>query len=317
MNYGKQGAFFVVTCSSDDIHFTHRFPYSGNVGAEKLAETIAYNHVIDQVMLDANPMNDIMQLKIRNVLGKPSRKNSSKNNNVPKEVVESQLAFKDDVIANKDAELKAAYIEIKKPKATLTFKDAEITSLNKLKDEIIIKNNTIEERDAMLKSISGELAKKERAIKSKESEIASLKSTLDNPLDILCTYIKNKDEEIASLKGKLEHSISVDSTDDDEEEDVENTNPAVVEKKNVNVVLKDNLAIRHKNNSNKEKKMLKGILKTPSKEKTVPKGENKTTTSSSGEGDKKALVHVTSVEVEMNQCVLHRAIRCMNGMSSK
>ena len=268
-----------------------------------MAETIAYNHVIDQVMLDANPMNDIMQLKIRNVLGKPSRKSISKNNNemgVPKEVVDAQLAFKDDVIATKDAELKAAYVEIKKLKATLTIKDAEITSLNKLKDEIIIKNNTIEERDAMLKSISGELAKKERAITSKDSEIASLKSTLDNPLDILCTYIKNKDEEIASLKGKLEHSISVDSTDDDDEEDVENTNPAVVEKKNVNVVLKDNLAIRHKNNSNKEKKMLKGILKTTSKEKTVPKGENKTTTSSSGEGDKKALVHVTSVEVEMN-----------------
>ena len=274
------------------INFTHCSPYSGDYGAKKLAETIACNHVIDQVMLDANPMNDIMQLKIRNVLGKPSRKSSSKNNNVPKEVVESQLASKDDVIATKDAELKAAYVEIKKLQATLLFKDAEITSLNKLKDEIIIKNNTIEERDAMLKSISGELAKKEHAI-------ASLKSTLDNPLDILCTYIKNKDEEIASLKGKLEHSISADSTDDDEE-DVENTNPAVVEKKNVNVVLKDNLAISHKNNINKEKKMLKGILKTPSKEKTVYKGENKTTTSSSGEGDKKALVHVTSVEVEMN-----------------
>ena len=91
------------------------------------------------------------------------------------------------------------------------------------------------------------------------NEIASLQSTLDNPLDILCTYIKNKDEEIASLKGKLEHSISVDSTDDDEE-DVENTNPAVVEKKNVNVVLKDNLAIRHKNQQQQGEEDVEGYF---------------------------------------------------------
>jgi len=178
-----------------------------NVGGEKLAETIAHNSSLNQVLVDSNRnMNvDIMQLKINNVLSMPSRK--SKGDVLPKDIVMKQLSSKDDIIATKDTQLYSAQVEIVKLKAQLQSKDNQCTihiaELNKAQEELTTKNANIYKLNATINSLNADLVCKDQLLACKNTEIDLLKSTIDNPLELLCAYISNKDDEIRKLNDKV------------------------------------------------------------------------------------------------------------------
>jgi len=184
-----------------------------NVGGEKLAETIAHNSSLNQVLVDSNPnMNvDIMQLKINNVLSMPSRKSSkggSGSDVLPKDVVMKQLSSKDDIIATKDTQLHSAQVEIATLKAQLQSKDNQcnihISELNKTQEELTTKNANIYKLNATINSLNADLVCKDQLLACKNTEIDLLKSTIDNPLELLCAYISNKDDEIRELNDKVD-----------------------------------------------------------------------------------------------------------------
>jgi len=178
-----------------------------NVGGEKLAETIAHNSSLNQVLVDSNPMNvDIMQLKINNVLSMPSRKGGS-GDVLPKDVVMKQLSSKDDIIATKDKQLHSAQVEIVKLKAQLQSKDNQCTihlsELDKAQEELTTKNANIYKLNATINALNADLVCKDQLLACKDTEIDLLKSTIDNPLELLCAYISNKDDEIRELNDKV------------------------------------------------------------------------------------------------------------------
>ena len=180
-----------------------------NVGGEKLAETIAHNSSLNQVLVDSNKnMNvDIMQLKINNTLSMPSRKSSKGGDVLPKDVVMKQLSSKDDIIATKDTQLHSAQVEIVKLKAQLQSKDNQcnihIAELNKTQEELTTKHANIYKLNANINSLNADLVCKDQLLSCKDTEIDLLKSTIDNPLELLCAYISNKDDEIRELNDKV------------------------------------------------------------------------------------------------------------------
>jgi predicted RNase H-like nuclease (RuvC/YqgF family) len=170
-----------------------------DAGTDALVSLIECNHVLDQIMLDGNKVSDIMNLKIRNAFGKPSRK-SHDGNLVPKCLVENILAHHDKTLADKDAAIKTLKDEISALEAKAECKDQEIALLRQLEGEILVLDQKISRRDERLTANVREMAKKDRKIASMAAEIASLKSY--HPLELLAKLLESKDEEIALLKMK-------------------------------------------------------------------------------------------------------------------
>ena len=174
----------------------------GDAGADKLADLIIYNHVIDQIMLDSNKVSDIMELKMRNALSRPNRKNAQDGIFLPKSLVENLMTHKDKVIGKKDVAIATLKEEISSLEATVDCKDQEIALLRQLEDEIIILDQRVARRDAALTANVKEMAKKNDKLESMAAEITSLKASLEKPLELLAELLKRKDEEISSLKTK-------------------------------------------------------------------------------------------------------------------
>jgi hypothetical protein len=164
-------------------------------GAEKLAELIGYNSVLDQIMLDFNNVSTLMDMKVKNAMGNPSRKIVKEEPVLPKWLVESMLAFK-------DATIKTIQDEKSILEAKIDCRDQEIALLRQLEDEIIIMDRKVTRRDDALAVITMEMSKKDETISSMATEISSLKSSLQRPLELLSELLQQKDEEISSLKLK-------------------------------------------------------------------------------------------------------------------
>jgi len=209
----------------------------GNAGATSLADALEYNHMIDQIMVDSNPMSNVLELKIRNVLTKPSRKNPSSQPCLPKKVVEHLMAQKDKELAEKNSALKALLSDlvgkdeiisaqsdegdiIKTLETVIAKKDEDLA---KKDEELAIKDRKIERRDIAITSKATEIARRDRILAKKDEQIASLKKTLNSPLELLVMFIERKDNEILSLKAALEksHAEDVESDDSDDSDDSE------------------------------------------------------------------------------------------------
>ncbi|KAL3808416.1 hypothetical protein ACHAXA_001353 [Cyclostephanos tholiformis] len=173
-----------------------------DAGADKLAEVIEYNSVLDQIMLDSNNVSNILDLKIRNALGKPSRKKSKKEQALPRWLFENMLAYKDEKLTEKDAAIKTLQDENSTLEAKIDCKDQEIALLRQLEDEIILLDQKILKRDDAIATMMKEMANKDEKIASMATEISSLKSSLQKPLELLSELLNRKDEEISSLKAK-------------------------------------------------------------------------------------------------------------------
>jgi len=173
-----------------------------DAGADKLADLIEYNLAIDQIMLDGNKVSNIMELKIRNALGKPSRKKSQEVQVLPKWLFQNILARKDTEIAKQDAAIKTLKDGYASLEATADCKDQEIALLRQLEGEILLLDQKVSRRDDALTANAREMATKDRTIASMAVEIESLKSSLNNPLELLVDILKRKDEKIAGLKAK-------------------------------------------------------------------------------------------------------------------
>ena len=153
-------------------------------------------------MLDSNKVSDIMELKMRNALSRPTRKTAQDRDVLPKSLVENLITRKDREIGEKHAAIVALKDEMSSLEATVDCKDQEIALLRQLEDEILILDQKIARRDDALAAIARQMAKKNDTLASMAAEITLLKASVEKPMDLLVDLLKRKDEEISSLKTK-------------------------------------------------------------------------------------------------------------------
>jgi hypothetical protein len=205
-NISDEGLFSLVTTLIFNTSLRVLLLGQNNIsdaGADKLADLIEYNHVIDQIMLDSNKVSDIMDLKIRNALSRPNRKNVRDGNVLPKSLVENLITHKNIEIGEKDAAIASLEDEMSSLEATVHCKDQEIALLRQLEGEILILDQKIERRDGALAAKARKMAKKDDELASMAAEIELLKASLEKPLELLAEVLKRKDEEIHLLKTKI------------------------------------------------------------------------------------------------------------------
>lgn len=208
----------------------------GNEGGQALANAIEYNIIIGQLMLDANPMSDIMDLKIKTLLSRPSRKKpNAQKSSVPKAVVEELVELKDREIATKEAELVKNNEALTRMEAQLSVKNDEINLLKQLEihvkekeEEVKLLQHKISRRDEKLKQRMAEIVKLHEVLQTKDHVIATMKAR--SPLDVLAQFMQSKDGEIAELKATIENmELRVLAEDDVEECEEEEEGLGVVE----------------------------------------------------------------------------------------